>query len=182
MLDKKPDIRTWVEGLVDYYNAKFPYPEDDPRRVGFYIGCQIIGLHAVEVLLQYALDKRRIQYCESSPNLLDLFLRLPEQDRQRVETKYEELLHGHVKETWDYKQSVESFLRHLGKRPITDARYFWRSDRQAYRPMLFGRAELYHLIYALFIVLHNYPSKQIVRKYETKFISLEDSLRGSKKR
>ena len=181
MKDKKPDI-TWVEGLVDFYNAKFPYGEKDPRRLGFLIGGQVIGLHAIEILLQYALDKRDIDYCESSPDLLDLFIRLPEEDRRKVERKYKELLHSQVRETWDYKETVESFLRYLGKSPIVDARYFWRPGRDDNRPMLFGSAELYQLLYALFIELHNYPSKLIVRRYKTRFISLDDALKKDKNR
>ena len=38
------------------------------------------------------------------------------------------------------------------------------------------------LVYALFIALHNYPSKRIVKRYETTFRSLAESLKEDQQR
>ena len=48
----KPPV-VWLEGTLDYFNAPFPHGQDDPRRNGFAIGAQIIGLYLAEMLLQY---------------------------------------------------------------------------------------------------------------------------------
>ena len=51
----KPDV-VWLEGVLDCFNASFPYDADDQRRLGFVVGQQIVGLYLAEMLLKYALD------------------------------------------------------------------------------------------------------------------------------
>ena len=41
--------------------------------------------------------------------------------------------------------------------------------------ILFAPSMLRPLVYALFIVLHNYPSKPVVKRYDTTFRSLAES-------
>ena len=50
----KPPV-VWLKGTLDYFNAPFPHGQDNPRRNGFAIGAQIIGLYLAEMLLQYKL-------------------------------------------------------------------------------------------------------------------------------
>ena len=68
---KKPEI-FWVEGLLNYFEAKFPHGPNDPRHLGFRVGRQIVGLYIVELLLQYALDNSSKQY-KHDHNLYSLF-------------------------------------------------------------------------------------------------------------
>ena len=57
----KPPL-VWLEGILDYFNAPIPDGQDDPRRLGFNIGAQIVGLYLAEMLLQYKLDDLAIEY------------------------------------------------------------------------------------------------------------------------
>ena len=57
---KEPLDVHWLEGLLDYFNVKFPYESDDPRKPGFSVARQVIGLHLVELLLKYALEGLKI--------------------------------------------------------------------------------------------------------------------------
>ena len=53
--DRKPHI-FWLEGLLTKFNAPFPYDDaDDPRRFGFSVGQQIVGLYLAEMLLKVRL-------------------------------------------------------------------------------------------------------------------------------
>ena len=168
----------WLEGVLDYFNASFPYGPDDPRRIGFGVGRQVIGLYLMEMLLKYALDNVHRPY-DRSHNLHDLFSELPESDRRAVESKYSQLLSDMVSETWDFERSVKSFLQYLGEDPMTDSRYFWERDRPHDASILFFNTGLSIPIYALFIALHNYPEGQPLKKrYNTRFISFEDSLKN----
>ena len=57
----KPDV-VWLEGVLDCFNASFPYDADDQRRLGFVVGQQIVGLYLAEMLLKYALDHSGVSY------------------------------------------------------------------------------------------------------------------------
>ena len=48
---RKPNI-IWMEGLLTHFDAPFPHKHDDPRRLGFDVGRQIIGLYIIEMLLK----------------------------------------------------------------------------------------------------------------------------------
>ncbi len=81
--------------------------------------------------------------------------------------------------TWDVAKSVDPFLEYLGQNAITDTRYFWEPNRTHIvedASILIMPNSIRNLLYALFIVLHNYPSKPIVKRYDTQFRSLEESL------
>ena len=174
---KKPSI-VWMEGLLDLFNAPFPHDKDDPRQLGFNIGRQMLGLYIVEMLLKYALDDLGTPH-GSNHNLSQLFRHLPRAKRRRVERKYTEILTSRKQQTWDVARSAESLLQYLGKNPITDTRYFWEPDRHHFvehASILVIPNEIHTLLFALFIVLHNYPSEPIVKRYNTQFIPLRESL------
>ena len=102
-----------------------------------------------------------------------------------MERKYTELLNSRKKSAWDVEKSVDSLLKYLGKNAITDTRYFWEPDRghlAEHASIVFMPAAIYCLLYALFIVLHNYPSQPIVKRYDTTFQSLAESLERDQKR
>ena len=176
---KKPSI-SWIEGLVDYFRTKCPYGANDPRRLGYAVGKQIIGLYITELLLQYALDNSGKTY-KHDHNLHALFMKLPRQQRRAVERKYKKLLNSNTKHTFDVFMTAEAFLKYLGKNAITATRYFWQPTPGRYladhASILFTPRDLYNLIYALFIELHNYPSKPIPKRYETTYASLDNSLK-----
>ena len=177
----KPPV-VWLEGVLDYYNAPFPHESDDPRKLGFTIGRQIVGLYLGEMLLKHALDNFNLQY-DHSHALGDLFQVLPLPRRDAVESKYSEILAGSVSETWDFASSVKSFLDYLGDDPLTDSRYFWERTRPHGISIVFFGTTLRPLIYALFVALHNYPEKgEYERQYDTRFISFEGSLEEREER
>ncbi len=174
----KPNI-SWMEGLLDVFNAPFPHERNDPREAGFNVGKQIVGLYIVEMLLKYALDDIGGMHGQHH-NLHDLFRKLPRQRRRAVERKYTEILNSTMDWAWDVAKTVDSLLRYLGRDPITDTRYFWEPSRNhvsEHASILFAPRMLYPLIYALFIVLHNYPSEPIRKRYITTFRSLDESFR-----
>ena len=178
---KKPHI-FWLEGLLDLFNAPFPHKKDDPRRLGFSVGQQILGLYIIEMLLKYASDDTGVKHGQHH-NLHELFRNLPRQKRRAVERKYTEILNSNTQWTWDVAKSADSFLWYLGKNAITDTRYFWEQDRTHiadHASILIMPDKIRNLVYALFITLHNYPSKPIRKRYNTTFESLADSLKRDK--
>ena len=170
----------WLEGVLDFFNAPFPYDDrNDPRRMGFGVGQQTLGLYLTEMLLKYALDHSGVSY-DQHHNLHRLFTDLPESHRVAVEQKYTEILNSEAEWTWDVAETVDSFLLYLGRNAITDTRYFWELGRNHVgeaASILFAPRMLRPLIYAIFIVLHNYPSKPIKKRYDTTFQSLAESLK-----
>ena len=170
----------WLEGVLDFFNAPFPYDDrNDPRRTGFNVGQQTVGLYLTEMLLKYALDHSGVSY-EQHHNLHRLFTDLPESHRGAVEQKYTEILNSEAELEWDIAETVDSILLYLGKNAITDTRYFWEPDLNHVgeaASILFAPDMLRRLIYAIFIVLHNYPTKPIVKRYDTTFQSLAESLK-----
>ena len=170
-----PDIH-WIEGVLDYFNTRCPHETDDPRRLGFQVGRQFVGLYIVEMLLKYALDDLRIEY-QRNHGLLDLLRKLPRQRRRAVERKYQEILGNRVEEAWDFQETVDSFLAYLGNNPITDSRYFWERPHTGDISIVFQPDSLSHLLYAMFIVLHQYPeSGPLEQRFTTRFRSFIDSL------
>ena len=172
----KPDV-VWLGGVLDFLNASFPNDDpDDPRRLGFSVSQQIVGLYIAEMLLKYALDHSGVSY-DPHHNLHRLFIDLPEAHRGEVERKYTELLNSVRDWTWDVGETVDSLLRFLGQNAITDTRYFWEPGRThiAGRSILFEPSMIIPLIHALFIVLHNCPSEPIKKRYDTIFRSLAGS-------
>ncbi|MCY4415292.1 MAG: hypothetical protein OXE87_03150 [Chloroflexi bacterium] len=167
----------WLEGVLDYFNAPFPHDAQDPRKIGFGVGQQIIGLYLIEQLLQYALVKADVSY-DRNHNLRDMFQVLPDPRRNAVERKYGRLLADGVARAWDFENSVGSFLAYLGDDPLNDSRYFWERDRGTNMSIVFfGGGALRLLVYALFIVLHDYPEgSSLEQRYETEFDSFEDSI------
>ena len=58
----KPNI-LWMEGLLTNFALPFPYDDlNDPRRMGFGVGQQIVGLYLTEMLLKYALDNSGVSH------------------------------------------------------------------------------------------------------------------------
>ena len=178
---KKPHI-TWMEGLLSLFDAKFPHGKDDPRGSGFAVGKQILGLYIIEMLLKYALDDCGIPHGHRH-HLHVLFMLIPEEKRLAVKQKYIELLHSEVESTWDVERSVDALLQYLGEDPITDTRYFWepgRSHLVEHASIIMMPDTIRRLIFALFIALHNYPTKPITKRYDTTFESLDWSLKNER--
>lgn len=181
--NEKPNI-VWLEGLLSLYEAPFPHDPGDPREFGFGLGQQIVGLYVAEMLLKYALDSWGGAHGQHH-NLHELFRNLPRHRRRAVERKYRELLNETTEWTWDVSESVDSFLRYLGENAITDTRYYWEPNRthlNHFASILIAPRMLHPLIYALFIVLHNYPSQPILKRYETVFLSLAESMEENHRR
>ena len=177
----KPNV-VWLEGVLDFFNAPFPHEPGDPRGIGFGVGRQVIALYLVEMLLKYALDSYGVPHGKKH-NLHQLFMNLPRPTRRAVERRYAQLLRSAVARTWDVCRTVESFLGYLGDNPITDTRYFWENDRECGDDrgslLILNHTILRQLVYAIFIELHNYPTKPIVERYDTKFESLDESFQQS---
>ena len=152
--------------------------------MGFVVGRQIIGLYIIELLLKYALDNAGTSHGHHH-NLHELFRSLSRPRRRAVERKYTELLNSEFDRAWDVAKTADSHLRYLGTNAITDTRYYWEPNRGhlgEHASILFAPGMLRPLLYSLFIVLHNYPSKPIVKRYDTVFDSLADSLRKDQER
>ena len=113
-----------MEGLLTLFQATFPHDADDPRRMGFGLGQQVVGLYIVEMLLKYALD-------DGVPHghLQDLFRNLSRQRKRAVERKYKDLLNSEFDWAWDVAETVDSILEYMGNNAITDTRYFWEEGR-----------------------------------------------------
>ncbi len=174
---KKPHI-TWVEGMLSLFDSPFPHDKDDPRGVGFSVAKQVLGLYIIELLLKYALDDCGTDHGHGH-NLHALFKLLPPGKQSAVDRKYIELLHSEVKSTWDIERSVDAFLDYLGENPITDTRYFWEKGRShvvGHASIIIMPSSIRRLLFAMFIVLHKYPSKPITKRYDTTFTSLKESL------
>ena len=172
----KPGV-VWLEGVLDCFNASFPYDADDRRRLGFVVAQQIVGLYLAEMLLKYALDHSGVSY-DPHHNLHRLFSDLSESHRDAVEQKYTEILNSATDWTWDVAETVDSLLFYLGQNAIMDTRYFWEPSRShvgGHASILFAPDMISRLIYALFIALHNYPSKPSKKRYDTTFQSLAES-------
>ena len=76
--------------------------------------------------------------------------------------------------------TAESLLRYLGGNAITDTCYFGEPGRThvgEHASILISPRMLRPLLYALFITLHRYRSQPIVKRYDTLFRLLTDSLR-----
>ena len=160
----------WLRGILTKFNAPFPHDDaDDPRRLGFSVGQQIVGLYLAEMLLKCALDHSGVSY-DPHHNLHRLFIDLSESHRGEVERKYTEILNSATDWTWDVAETVDSLLCYLGQDAITDTRYLWESSRSHVREhvsILVAPRMIDPLIHALFIVLHNYPSTPIKKKHDT---------------
>ena len=180
---RDPDMLYNLEGMLDYFNAKSPRDDKDRRVFGWNLGRQFVALYLTEIFLKCAYAKYHDDGFPHTHNLKYLFQRLPAIRRKAVEKKYKRILNSRVEWTWDVFRTVESFLTFLGRNPITETRYYWdkngvsntlgvRGFQGLMAPNDFGP-----LIYALCIVLHDYPSAPLVRRYDTKFPSLKRALR-----
>ena len=181
LTDRKPPI-TWHEGLLDYFDAEIDMGPNRRNYIGHAVGRQFIGLFVIELVLKYALDGSDSPY-DRTHNLHELYLRLPRRSRQAAEDKYAQILADEVPETWDVAHTVESFLKYLGKDPTTDTRYFWERQHSYGRSIVFQLTNVRNVMYALFIALHSYPEgHEYENRYQTKFISLEDSFKERDRR
>ena len=113
---KKPD-KDWLIGLRHYFKRQFPGGQDDPRRLGFAIGSQIVGLYLAEMLLKYALDARSIRYPDDH-NLEGLFRQLPVADQAKLRTCHERILHSQPGHAWDFERSIDSLLGYFTAEPV----------------------------------------------------------------
>ena len=174
---KKPN-KTWLEGMLSLFDAPFPHKKGDPRLMGFNVAKQVLGLYIIELLFKYALDDCGKGHGHGH-DLHTLFETLPQEKRLAVEQKYIEILESQMSSAWDVERSVDAFLQYLGKNPITDTRYFWEEGRShlvEHASILMMPDGIRRLLFALFIVLHNYPTKPIIKRYDTTFRSLKESL------
>lgn len=176
---RKPShFESMLPGLLGYYATRYPPGFDKSGRLGFSIGRQMVGLYLIEVLLKYAMNPSGRSYGRSH-NLHAMFMQLSRLRRRVVERKYTEILNSQTNSTWDIAATAQSLLHYLGDNPITDTRYYWERDR-AQGPgrtsILFAPGMIRPLVYALAIVLHKYPSEPFVRKYNTTFQPLAESV------
>ena len=168
-----PDIPLILEGLMDLAYTPSVHEQLQP---GWNVGRQIVGLYLLELLLKKHLQDTNAGTGESH-NLLGLYQKVGRVQRDKIERRYSELLR-HVEWTWDVCKTVPSFLEYLGTDPITDTRYFWsrkRSDRED-ESILIMPDVIVLLIHAMMHVLHGYPNKKANGPYQTRFVSLYDSM------
>ena len=129
------------------------------------------------MLLKYALDHSGASHGQHH-NLHELFRNLSRQRRRAVERQYTKILNSTMASAFDVAETVDSLLRYWGQDAITDTRYFWEPSRthiSEQASILFAPDMISPLIYALFIALHNYPSKPSKKRYDTTFQSLAES-------
>ena len=155
-----PRIDTWVEGLLDYFNAKVPSNLPELRQFGFNTGKQVIGLYIIEVLLKYTREQKRRPYRQDH-NLRKLFQGLPPRDRKKVENKYRDIVRSSSGWALDIEKSVLDLLSYLGHNPITSTRYFWERSHPSTSSMsiLVAPHMLTPVIFAILIRLHGYPDR-----------------------
>lgn len=171
-----------IEGVLDYFLEACPYKSNDIRMIGWNLGRQVIAQYLVEIILKCAHIKSLRDVLPHGHNLCDLFDGLPAPLRQNVEDKYREFLRSEVKSTWDVFQTVESFLTFLGANPITESRYYWDIGSASntlgvgYFQGLVSPDSYRSLIFSLYVILHDYPARSMVARYDTKFESLRQSL------
>ena len=179
---RKPKI-VWMEGLLTLFDASFPHEHDDPRSMGFRLGQQVVGLYIIEMLLKYALDDSGNSHGQHH-NLHELLRNLSRPRRRAVERKYKEILNSESSWAWDVAETADALLRYLGNNAITDTRYFWEPDRTTRASMRrsYSRPGCSARSSTLWIVLHNYPSKPIVKRHDTTFVSLAESLKQDQQR
>ena len=145
------------EGAMGYFK-QVSTNKDEGVQIGFSQGRMIVGLHLIEIMIKRFLSSYNIGNLKTH-NLLKLYNKIPIFDRIRIGKIYPDF-YWNKSWIWDFSETVESFLRFLGKDPITSTRYFWDSEVK----LLFMPNRLVCLIHALIIGLHNYPYKQIIRK------------------
>lgn len=173
---KKPD-KEWLMGLRHYFGSKFPHGENDPRKLGFAIGSQIVGLYLAEMLLKYALDERTVEYDEDH-NLEGLFGKLPGPEKEAVRKAYALILHSEPGHAWDFERSIDALLSYLRQDPFTESRYFWDGATVGRDGVLFAPRMLVPMIDALFTALHGIhliPKEN--EHYDRNFESFEGSFK-----
>ena len=170
------------EGVLTYLDRPCPLEEGDPRGFGWVLSQQILLLYLAEALIKSYLDSGKMKF-NSNHNLLNLYERIPELVRSKIERKYASLVRARLEWTWEEARTVKQLLQYLGVNAITDTRYFW--EPSPHRPRYVEGASimmlpecLRNLVGALFVVLHNYPEGTVVERYDTTFVSLKDSVKA----
>ena len=176
------------EGLLDYCLVQDKYTDpNDPRKIGWSLGRQIICQHMIEIALKTELAKHG-KAVPSTHDFKSIFKSLPARRQKKAETTYRQILRDQVRETFDVFETVESFFHFLGKRPTVETRYYWEKGSQSnqlgldYFSNLITPDNYVRLAYALMIAFHNYPTEPLVERYDTKFISLRASLEADRER
>ena len=155
--ERRPGLpgKDWMLGLRKFFGTRSARSEKDPRRLGFAIGLQIVGLYLTEMTLKFALDERSISYA-GDHNLGRLFSLLPGEDKERLRARYKRILHSEPGHAWDFQQSIDSLLRHLDEDPFTEARYFWDGAGRLRDGVLFAPDRLIPLVDGVLSELHAY--------------------------
>ena len=163
----------YLDGLILFSEAECPKTEKQSIKMGWDIGRQMISQYVVEMLIRIRLERQGITRRTGTHNLALLYRKLTEEDRKTVESVYKRILNAEVEWTWDVYETVESFLKFIGKNPIVATRYPWQQKSGT----LYSPASYRSLIYALFIALHQYPFEKssLDKRFETKFKSFSDS-------
>ena len=126
-LRSKPrGIETIPDENIDYSDIpECPKEEETFIRMGWGIGRQIVSQYVVEMLLQIRLKQQGVRRTETH-NLAQLYRKLSEDDRNRAEKVYKQILNAEIASTWDVYETVGSFLDFQAKNPIKRTRYPWQ--------------------------------------------------------
>ena len=152
------------------------------RLQGWQLGKQIIAQHLAELTLKVELAKHRPKVPHNH-DLERLFKALPARRRNKAESVYSDILRNAVKETYDVLRTVESFLHFLGPKALVEIRYYWDEDAVSNRlgvdffSNLISPHTYVHLVHALMIAFHDYPTQPLTPRYAIRFISLRDAVK-----
>ena len=143
----------WLEGLIAYLLAAFPWEQNDIRGLGFRMGQRMVGLYLVEMIRKYALDNSDRTFSRNH-NLYGLFRRLPRPSKLSAEKEYAYLMPKSPLRNARVQGDLAQYLKGLGEDPITDLRYFWEGRRAN---ISLSPRSLIPVVFALLKALHEYP-------------------------
>ncbi len=167
-----------MEGIFIF--ADIPFPEKGIKKAlreagrrddlsenlkfGFIMAKCIVSLYTIEILLKYAhqqIDKRAGGELKTKRghNICKLFADLPEKERIKIESLYQERAKEIVRENRAEKVTpLKSLLDFLGKNPITDVRYFW--DKPNGKGLAYQHNNMEAFSFAVAIGVCGYPAPQ----------------------
>ena len=142
-------VGAYLDGILQYFATPQPkYPANQLYLMfGWMAGQWIIGWYLAEVLIKRRLDSLKIRYGKNH-NLLDLFDKLPLDDRNSIESMLKETNNKKPIHGYDHP-SARELLQFLSKKDITKFRYFWEYGDDLDIPI----AKLKRLVGILFVAI-----------------------------